>query len=221
MTLAQHLDKAKTDLKNAVDTDTLLLWADEIQRDMYTKDVNIFESRGVLTTVENQKTYDIRNASNDIKVTAGGAAITNLRKIKWIRLDLTTIDTPLLTDYGSRFTNEFRYLAFHTNDVDLFFDSDPRTDDFDVSYYKLPNVLDDVNDTPTLPERWRRGIYLGIMMMAYEHQIKDIGEKWVVMYDRFKDKIRDNETKINRGASTVVPYGMLTGGGTRSIRRGI
>lgn len=199
MNLAQIIAKAKSDLKNKVNTDTLLLWADQSQTDIYNLDIPLFEKRvtDFVTPDDNILTFLKTDIADDI------------RKVKeWFYPK--DPGATLVDDYN-RFTNFSKvYIAFREDDTNVYLQSPVLTTiDATVVYYKSPNTLISIATVPTLPGRWIRGIYLGIMRMAGEHQYKTPQGNWEVLFEQYLNKISDKESVMDKGAGKVDAYNVL------------
>lgn len=199
MTLAQIINKARADLRYVVDESDLVIWANDIQEDIFTLDIPLFEKRVDFTSTDGTYEYTLST------IITGG----DLRKIKEVFIDLENVTSPYDVDYEVKRNRRFKYLDFRHNDTTLYLDDDPDGNDVTVVYYKTPTVIDAVTDTPDLPVRWRRGIYCGLMMMAAEQQLKVPDGNWFTIYEAYKKRIVDSEGVQNKGADTVQSYSLI------------
>lgn len=198
MTLAQQIAKARADLRNAVDTATLVLWSDEIQHEVFNLDIPLFEKRATLSSTDDQTEYDV---STDVA--------TDVRKIKEIFYELTNVTSPYDMDYDQKRIYKYRFFDFIQNDDKLYLTDDPDGKDLTVVYYRVPTSITAVSSTPELPERWRKGYYIGMMKMAADRQYKTPSGDWQQIWQMYLNELEGNNRVQNRGPNTVQPYNIF------------
>lgn len=196
--LTQIVAQVRKNLRNAIDADVLVEWSNDIQEDVYTLNIPLFEKTQLnFSTTDQTLVYTLANIASDI------------RQVRAVRIDLDDVGTDYQDSYVKKLEFRWKFLDFKHNELLLELEQDPDGYNIDVIYYRTPVAITDIASAIDLPLRWRRVIYLGMMAMAAEHQYKLPEGNWVVMFDKYKDRINDTEKVQNRGADTVDPYSIL------------
>jgi len=198
MTLAQILTKARADLRNAVDLDTLVIWAAETQDDIGNLDIPLFKKRKTdFSSTSEQKEYDISDIGADV------------RKIHSIWYELQTTTDPYDHDYGQKQAWERKYFKFDQNDTNFWLEEDPEGKTLTIAYYRILTPITSQASSIDFATRWHRGIYIGIMKRAAEQKYKTPSGNWETLFDKFLGEMQANERSINRGPQTVRYYSVV------------
>ena len=135
-TTAEIVAKVKQDLRNAVDSDTLVAWLNDVQEDIFCLDLPLFLNRVTdFTSTDDLLTYTISAIASDV------------RKIKEVYIDLEDVTSPYAEDYEAKRLYRYKYLDFSQNGTYLYLEVDPDGYDLTVVYYRTPTQVSAVGDT--------------------------------------------------------------------------
>lgn len=197
-TLAQMINRAKADLKNIIDQDELVMWADWVQEDIFNLDIPLFVKRNTsFATTDGTKTYDISDVGSDV------------RKIRSIFRVLSDTTDPSDYDYNASTEYQYKYYDFTQNDTQFFLNEDPDGYTLTVEYYRTPTAITSISSSIDLPARYRRGIYIGLMKYGEQRKLETPSVNWEAMWDKFIYELKRDMQSINQGAKTVKPYNIF------------
>lgn len=196
-TLAQVVARFRKDMRNVIDSDTAVEWANDVQEDVFTLDVTLFEKRADYATTDDTYSYTIADIANDI------------RKIKEVFLDLNSVTDPYDQDYQAKRHHRYKFFDFDCNGDTVYLRHNPAGNELTFVYYRTPVAMTTISSAIDFPVRWHRVLYLGMMAMAAENQYKTPSGDWYQIYEAYKQKIETNENVQNTGAVTIEPYSLM------------
>lgn len=194
---AEIVTAVKRSLRETVQSDELVKWLDDVQEDVSNEDIPANEKVATFSSTDGTLVYTASSIASDI------------RAIREVYIDLTSITQPSY-DYQMSDAYQKRYLGFKYRETEdkVYLKDDPGGETVTIVYYFTPTPVTTTSSALSVPLRWRRVYYLGMMAMAEELQMKMVGSNWIQAYERYKEKRMGRTRTQNKGARRVQPYTM-------------